>query len=185
MQQQDLPAAAAAEAAEATSSSKHQQAEVRSILLSRHPLQSTPPQREDGPHLLLCPLRPRQSRAAKKNQTKFFQILPGRHLYSPMSTLDPNRLGILSSLYLHNHQASSAVSAPQQRPSFNRKQGIVAAKIRSVAARVHGLAAAAASSACLQQRLRQQSLQQQQHLQDQYSTPPRPCPSPLRHLVHG
>ena len=84
----------------------------------RHPLQSVPPQREDRPHLLRCPLRPRPSRTAtndiKKKQAKhLFQIIAGRHVYcSPMSTIDPNRLGILSSSYLHNHQASSAVSAP-------------------------------------------------------------------------
>ena len=35
---------------------------------------------------------------------------------------------------LHNHQASSAVSAPQKRPRFNREQGVVAAKVRSLAA---------------------------------------------------
>ena len=37
---------------------------------------------------------------------------------------------------LHNHQASSAVSAPQKRPRFNRELliGIVAAKVRNVAA---------------------------------------------------
>ena len=39
-----------------------------------------------------------------------------------------------ASAYLHNHQASSAISAPRKRPRFNREQGVVAAKVRSVAA---------------------------------------------------
>ena len=54
-----------------------------------------------------------------KNNTKLlFEILDGRHVYYiPMLTLYANRLGILSPSYLCNHQASSAVSAPQQRPT--------------------------------------------------------------------
>ena len=64
-----------------------------------------------------------------------------------MSTLDTNRLGILLSSYLHNHhQAGRTVSAPQQRPRFNREQGVVAEKIRNVAARVRALASVAAAA---------------------------------------
>ena len=66
-----------------------------------------------------------------------------------MSTLDANRLGILSSSYFHNHHASSAVSAPQRRArqgSTVMKLGVVAAKIRTLAARGRALASAAASS---------------------------------------
>ena len=53
-----------------------------------------------------------------------------------MSTLDANRCGILlsPSSYLHNHQASSGVSAPQKQPRVNREQGVVAATARRVAA---------------------------------------------------
>ena len=37
-------------------------------------------------------------------------------------------------MYLHNHhQASSATSAPQKRPRFIREEGVVAAKVGSVA----------------------------------------------------
>ena len=91
-------------AAEATTTSnrKHQQAELRSILCAlRHPLES-------APSFFRCPLRPRPSRTT--NETK-----KSDKALSPNSRR-PNRLGILSSSYLHNHQASSTVSAPQQRP---------------------------------------------------------------------
>ena len=54
-----------------------------------------------------------------------------------MSTFDANRLGIvyLPSSYLHNHhQASSAVSAPHKGQRFNPEAGVVAVKVKSMAA---------------------------------------------------
>ena len=125
VQQQDLPAAAASaaappaaagaccrsssrgmlqqQAAETTSSRKHQQTEVRSILCADwHPLES-------APSLFRCLLRPRPSSTTINEMKKSDKALVP-------SSRRPDRLGILWSSYLHNHQASSAVSAPQQRP---------------------------------------------------------------------
>ena len=77
------------------------QAEVRSIL--RSSLQSTQPQREDRPHLLCRPLRPRPSGTTneKISRSSSSKFSPPTYEYSPMSTLDADRLGILSSSYLH------------------------------------------------------------------------------------
>ena len=115
-----------------------------------------------------------------------------------MPTIGANRLGILSSSYLHNHPASRAVSAPQQRPRDNREQGVVALKIRTtvVAARLRALAAAAAAAApsCSEQRLLAVALAGSSALATTAAAlagsiqrmPPRSWPSLLRlFFVHG
>ena len=52
-----------------------------------------------------------------RRSSSFKSRRPTYAAVAPYQTLDANRLGIiLSSSYLHSHQASTAVSAPQQRP---------------------------------------------------------------------
>ena len=123
VQQQDLPAAAAAAAACSGSKLQKQEAaestDKQKCGLScapRHPLES-------APSFFRCPLRPPPSRTTyetKMGQSSCSKFSPADACTAiAQSTLDANRRGILSSSYLHNRQASSAVSAPQQRP----KQG--------------------------------------------------------------
>ena len=77
------------QAAEATRSMKHQQADMRSILCAaRHPLES-------APSFFRCPLRPRPSSTTTNEMKKSDKAL----LVS--NSRRPNRLGILSSSYLH------------------------------------------------------------------------------------
>ena len=71
---------------------------------------------------------------------------------APCQKLDANRLGILSFSYFHKTtEARSAVSAPHQWPRLSGQQGVVAGKIRTMAARVRALAAAAGASSSTKQ----------------------------------
>ena len=118
-QQQQLMLHQKHAAAESCRSNKQQQAPTSCA--PRRPLESAPPQ-QDRPNFFVALFVRDQAeqnedeKKTGKTRVPIFRPPCILHAVAPMSSLDANRLVILSSSHLHNHNASSVVSAPQERP---------------------------------------------------------------------